>query len=573
MKKEIKCISLFSIIVLVLIIALFSGTASAAIPGRVISNSEDWKDVYSVMLFSSLNGYTGSFLVSEKHSTIILGNIPKDTHLWVVSSQRTPYILGYKSLIESKGYTVEEFIYSNVNLELGKQLDKVTNFVILDDSYGYNSISVAPYATASKSWVLFADRNNIDDIVDFLNSRTVDSLLIYGHVDREVTDGLSIFDPETINHDGDRFLNNLDIVDRYRKIADAKQVILTNGEFIEREIMSGVEPVVFIGSGNVPDNVRQYIQDSNIEVGVLIGNELVSSATFIRRQIGISVFVKFAQGARQPGAPISQVEALDMFYLPTYNLNLDLDSAKYNKATNQLEITLRNTVEQGIYFKGTHSIDAADGTNQRVGDIDTVFIEANSLKTMVYDIEPLPEGQSFVDIYIVYGESRNALERVIQGKLPIEEISVLDNCDISLNSLMYNKNAKVFYIDTENKGEVPCFVNEEIIDIRIGGEKQNLGQEGVESIDVGESKKIKIIADLSDSDIEDNSKVNVRAHYGERKNALVKVKEQEFDMMLTTLIFGMTPSDLFFYSLLLVIIFLITLIIYKRRKKAKQYGF
>jgi len=192
---------------------------------------------------------------------------------------------------------------------------------------------------------------------------------------------------------------------------------------------------------------------------------------------------------------------------------------------------------------------------------------------MVYDIEPLPEGQSFVDIYIVYGESRNALERVIQGKLPIEEISVLDNCDISLNSLMYNKNAKVFYIDTENKGEVPCFVNEEIIDIRIGGEKQNLGQEGVESIDVGESKKIKIIADLSDSDIEDNSKVNVRAHYGERKNALVKVKEQEFDMMLTTLIFGMTPSDLFFYSLLLVIIFLITLIIYKRRKKAKQYGF
>ena len=42
----------------------------------------------------------------------------------------------------------------------------LTNFVILDDSYGYNSISVAPYATASKSWVLFADRNNIDDIVD-----------------------------------------------------------------------------------------------------------------------------------------------------------------------------------------------------------------------------------------------------------------------------------------------------------------------------------------------------------------------------------------------------------------------
>ena len=128
------------------------------------------------------------------------------------------------------------------------------------------------------------------------------------------------------------------------------------------------------------NKIKDLIKSSDIDVGVLIGNELVGTATFIRRQLGISVFVKFAQGARAPKGRISQVEALDMFYLPIYSLNIEVDSVKYNRATNQLEVTLKNTEDQAAYFIGTYSLTASDGARQTVGDIGANFIDGNELK-------------------------------------------------------------------------------------------------------------------------------------------------------------------------------------------------
>ena len=127
---------------------------------RIIVNSEDWRDVYSTMLYGNFNGETTDFLVSDKHATLILNAIPKTTDIKALSSKKNPFIVGYKSILESNGYSAEEYVYDSFNLELAELLD-VSNFIIVDDSYGYNAISVAPYAIASESFVLFADRANI----------------------------------------------------------------------------------------------------------------------------------------------------------------------------------------------------------------------------------------------------------------------------------------------------------------------------------------------------------------------------------------------------------------------------
>ena len=42
---------------------------------QIIANSQDWRDVYSVMLFGSLTDTPASFLVSERHSNLILNSI------------------------------------------------------------------------------------------------------------------------------------------------------------------------------------------------------------------------------------------------------------------------------------------------------------------------------------------------------------------------------------------------------------------------------------------------------------------------------------------------------------------
>jgi len=111
---------------------------------------------------------------------------------------------------------------------------------------------------------------------------------------------------------------------------------MSNGEFIEASIMSGDDPVIFIGKSTVPQQIQDYIKTSGFQVSVLIGNELINSATAIRRQLGISVFVKFAQGSRTPTGPIATVEDLDKFPMPRYAVDMGIYSIMYNKATGSL---------------------------------------------------------------------------------------------------------------------------------------------------------------------------------------------------------------------------------------------
>lgn len=547
-----------------MLIVISAPAAIAEDPGHVIVNSADWRDVYSAMQYGTLMGYSTSFLVSDRHATLILNQIPPSNHLWIIQSSRVPYVVGYQNVARSRGYTSEVIELDNVNLGLAEDLD-VTSFIIVDDSYGYNAVSVAPYAAVSESYVLFADSDNIAEVMDFLSSREVESLIIYGHVDREVKEILSVYDPEIINNEGDRFLNNIEIVERYQKIHPRAQAILTNGEFVERELMSGLEPVLFIGSANVPQVVRDYVAKSPIEVGVLIGNELVGAATTVKRQLGISVFVKFAQGARAPKGAISQVEALDMYYLPIYSLNIEIESITFNDATSQLEVTLRNLEDQAVYFIGSYSISASDGSRQTVGDADANFLDANELKTIVYDAEPIVEGDISVEAFVIFGESKNSLEKELRKTIIAKRVRILDECEIDVDGInvYLNKRSGMFYVEIDNIGKKDCYVDVELVDINIAGDPVTYGMESVAMIPAGDKKRLRIKSDIEEEDIPDNEMIHVRGFYGERETALVKM----FDLTLPMLF---VKGDYLFYSLLVVIIILILLILWKRYRDKKK---
>ncbi len=533
---------------------------------NTITNSRDWKDVYSGMLAGSLTGEDTNFLVSDKHGILILNSISKESEVTVLSSRRNMFVIGYETIIENRGFqSVNEIFYNDFNLEIGEELVDITRFIVIDDSYGYNAISVAPYAVASNSWVLFADRNNIRDVEAFLADRDVNNLIIYGHVDREVRTRLAGYDPEIINIDGDRFLNNIEIVKKYQEINHAKQTVLTNGEFIEKEIMSGLEPVIFIGSNNVPDAVKEYVPTSEIDIGVLIGNELVGAATTIRREVGISVFVKFAQGARAPDAAISQVEALDMFYLPSYILNAEIESVVYNIATGMLEVTIRNTEDQAIYFKGTYALRDANGNiYPTFGDIDAIFLDANEIKTLTYDIEEqLPEGDLVLDAYVIYGESKGSMEKVIDDEFTVEFVEVYDECKIEdISVVFYDTSRKAFYVEIENIGDVRCYADVELYDVVVEGELTTIGSDVIE-IRPGRKAFAIIKARLLEEDIEENLEISGRVHYGERENNLIKFKD--FRAELTT-----KGINLWTFTLIPIIIILTILIIWKIRKKKKE---
>lgn len=550
------------LVVLVLVLAALLAVQGVIAQDQIIINSQDWRDVYTGMQYGHLTGVPSNFLVSTRHSTILLYSISTDKdEILVLSSRNRPFITGYESILRSRGYDApEEIAASNLNLELLERLEGIDKFIVLDDAYGYNAISVAPYAVVDGWFVVFADEDNIDDVVSALEEKSPREVLIYGQVDRDVKDALQQFDPEILNN-GNRFDNNIEIVKRYIEVKPTRQVILTNGEFIESGLMSGTDPVLFLGQENVPESVRDFIEDSGIEVGILIGNELVNTATFIRRALGISVFVKFAQGARQPTGAISTVEDLDRFPMPRYEINLDVSSIVYNRATGALEVTYHNTENLATYFKST--ITVRDGTDVVVlGDARPVFLDKNEYKTVVYSADTEGDPLSFQsndlsgDVFVIYGEGPESLEKTYQATFDIDVIEVLDDAEIEIRDAYYDTTAREFVVVVGSTGEAPAYVSAEVVDLLVNGEELTVGGDGVVLIEPGDEEKIGVVVAMADEDFADNPTVLVRAFYGERELSRIKSKEARFPLVTRTGYLAYAPYAVVIVLVLLLLIWL-----------------
>ncbi|MBW6442809.1 hypothetical protein K0A97_03480 [Patescibacteria group bacterium] len=559
----------FFLSLLILFFSLFASLniASAQDFTHVISNSENWRDVYSSLHYSNLKGVSSDFLVSRNHGTILLNDINKNNFIRVISSSDRRFVVNYPSIIRDRDFRdVDELIVKNANLELIEELPDIKNFVIVGNTYGYNAIAAVPYAIQNNAWVFFADRTTIAEIDSILMNREVSNVLFYGHLEREIRDTLSKYNPEVINT-GDRFLDNVEIVKKFAEKDSIRQVLLTNGEFIEKELMGGRQPILFTGKENVPTQIRDYIKSSDIEVGVLVGSDLVGAATNIRRDTGISVIVKFARGARSPTGAVSAVEGLDLYFLPFPILNLTLNSVRYNTATSNLEVTYESQSNSPIYFRGQIDLKGEDGRNiASVGDMDSVFISPNEFKTMIYPGVTLPGGEEITaEVYALYGESTNSLEKILQGSVILQRVSVIDNCDLEFLKVDYIKPQKVFSIRVRNLGSADCWTNAELVDIIFEGEKITVGSGEAILIRDGKKGNIIIEKDMEDIDLEDNPFVDLVVYYGERKEGLVNTFRGRFELGIVWI-----STTIVFLILILLIILLFWIFLLAKRRRRKR---
>jgi len=530
----------------------------------VISNSENWQDVYSIIHYANLKDVGSDFLVSTKHGPILLDGINKNNYIRVISSKTKSFVINYDSMIRDKGFKgADEVVVKNANLELINDLPNIKNFIVVGNTYGYNAIAVAPYSILNKSWVFLADRANIGEIDSILSKRKVNSLIIYGSVDRDVRNTLAKYNPEIIDN-GDRFVDNIEIVKKYLKMNPINQITLTNGEFIEKEIMSGREPVLFTGKQNVPDEIKNYIKSSNIKVGVLIGADLVGAATNIRRSTGISVIVKFARGARAPTGAISAVEGLDLFYLPVPIMKLDLSSAKYNRATSQLELVYKSDSTIPVFFKGTITPKTDSGEQTRIGDVDPIFIAPNDFKTVVYPDVKFSGNSISLDLFTLYGDTPTSLEKILEKKVNVTTINIIDKCEINIAGVKYSKPEGAFVVNIKNTGAVDCWVDSELSNVIIDKTKKTLGSEGSIKIKSGENGNIIIKQEMIGNDLQENNFVNVIAYYGQREDSLVKIMKGRFELKIELISYA--TIGLLTIGVIVIIAMIILFFLWKKRR-------
>ena len=567
--------------ILVLVLAIFVlgiGTVSAQPAGaeaeQIVINSADWIDVYSATCYANLNGQDSKFVTSPAQGKILSSVLDRSKPVHLIQSAEEPIIAGYKNYLESEGFTVSTVTTSDsgkkLNIELAKKID-TTKFIILDDSYGYNALSVGAYSVASKSVVLFADSDNIDEVYDFLRGRTrTPEIINYGHVDRAVREKLSEFNPEIIDH-GDRFEDNLAIVDKFVHLKPSTQVVLTNGEFIEEAIMSGREPVIFIGRDVVPEEVVEYVKGSDFKTSVVIGNDLIGAADRLKDQTDISIFIKFGQGRATEGG-FALPEPLDMFYLPRYELSLDIVSGNYNVKTKTVEIIYQNVGETGAFAKATNiSIFATNETIATgVGDEEPFFITAKTKFGGVYktDLTEWADKELRAHVYLEYGESRKSLTEVVEKDIIFGTVEFEDRSELSVTGVKYDTRLERLMLDLKNPAlNAACYAEAEV-ELKIEGESEYVRFESTPGpAEIQDEAALSTRIKLTPADLAENPTVKVHLRYGERPDLRIKSLDAEYPLRVVS---GYPIAVIAAVAILAAAVTIIGLLLWRRERKKKS---
>lgn len=543
----------------VFILFLLAGVtiSASAASDQVVINSADWQDVFLGAHFASLNNINAKFLVNSEHAEILLQTLDKNKkNILIIESNKTPFVFSFKTNLESAGFSVEEIISSgaSLNIELSKRAN-LKNFIIVSDTYGYDAISVEPYASQEKFFILFTNKKNIDEIYSFLKANGVDKMLIYGLTDFEVSTRLAEFNPVLINK-GSRFDNNIELLKRYNNI---QKIIFTNGEFIEEGIMSGKEPVLFLGRQRIPDKVIEYIRGSNIKTGVIIGNELSDAAKQLKDTTNMSIFVKFGQGFASGGS--SEIRALDIFPLPKYDLAIDINSVKYNRATKELEVTYENMGNAGAYFISSIEILSSGVRINTIGDRESVYLNRGSTLTVAYKAEL--SGQNLTAKFTtMFGEVPGSFERVLYKEMMVEMIDISDSSSLNISKVSYDKKAHKLKVEIKNTGAVDAYTKTQV-KFLVYGEETVMVQDKAMLLESGASNDAVFITTLSDTNIEENPRINVRVNYGQRESALVKVIEGNYPLLIS--------SD--YVTPILVLVLIIVVVMFQMYKTKKLGNF
>jgi hypothetical protein len=284
--------------------------------------------------------------------------------------------------------------------------------------------------------------------------------------------------------------------------------------------------------------------------------------------------MKFAQGIAS-GTQAKPVTALDMFQLPTINLNLGLKRAQYNTITKSVEITYEN---KGIraYVRTSAGILAGGERIITVGDIETQRIEANETRSFSYPAdltEYIATGQNLtIDMFTLYGENSEVLDHAIAYTGLVDIVAVQDRCDITVTALEYDARTQRFMVGIENEGPVRCFADAELRNLIVEDAPTTVEYPGTLPIGRSDSRIMEIKQRMTPVDLADNPEVLVHLMYGEKDDLLLNVLDvrlplREYSptgLSMTAALIGVIGV------LVIIIIILFVMMRRKRRKEEKE---
>ena len=522
-------------------------------PTQYITNSKDWRDVYLTLHYADLSGESSFFIRSAEHGTKVLPYfVSKSEPVVIVESETEAFIPDYEAYLKTLGFqnvstlkTTHPYLLQEQLLEMLKNNSvPILGFVLVDDAYGYDAVSVAQYAFKYKRWVLFTTKENRNRISSILEANPDQAILFYGHMRREIADALSNFNMDKIDNQS-RFKNNMELAERLIKTTNTRQILITSGEYIEHEIMTGgdgKEVILFVSADKYPEDLINFIKRHNIKYVVVVGNELINTAREVREALGgkITVIAKYGMGFVGAAELEGQIYALDLFYLPKYRFNLTPVSAVYNPAAKELYIRFKNNGNVGNYFYTSAPIVFDGHSITTVIDKENQYLEPGDEKIIVYsvDLTNYIDKKMYAHLYTKYGESPyDMMYYVLEPgavrppyKLPILVSEFQDDSQLEITDGWYDDISKEYIIQVTNIGPVDAYARGELKNIIIDGIPTVITQNETVLVGKGETASIPVDVELTDEDKRANPIIHAVVYYGQSEDVLIKRVERDIEL-------------------------------------------
>ena len=522
----------------------------------IVVNSMDGRDVVSGTYYANIVGENVVFVPPDYMENVVYGKIGWNGDVVLIQSEENPVIVGMKNSLENKGNTVT-IIESSEPYETNLMLayrSRAEGFVLVDPVYGYNTVSVLAYAKEKGMYLIFVDKELSEEVVAFLKEKNPEEVLVYGYLDEEVKlalgeEGIAY----TEINNGDKFLDNMEILDEYFKLKpDKKQVILSDGNAMEDTIIAGDDPVLLISpviSVDVYNYVEEKVSEGQISVGLVVDSEYAQTAYDLKEKVNnelgedvFSVLVKFGQSVPSVGSGMLPV---DLFPLRGPILGLDISKAEYNTASGMLEITYENTGNSPEYVKSQIDVYVDGGMVGAIGDEEPFQLDREETLGKGYALE-VEEGEIVVEITSLYGASKKSTENGIQVTLDAGRVSYVDSSLLEISAFTQDNDTGDVFVTYGNAGEEAVYFRPDAT-VEIGGKSTRIESDTVYSLGVGEAEMVKFPGVLGAA--EGEVEVLAGADYGSREACMEKrveeshvfeveapVEEEEFDMNLVFLV-------------------------------------
>jgi len=498
----------------------------------VAINSIDGKDVLSGIFYANVKGEPVKFMPSQAADASVFAVKVGSGHSVLLIQSDRPVSAAVEGALKAKN-TIELYPSLNANttnINLAKR-SAASSFIIVDSAYTDNAISILPYAALTKSYVIFADKYNIDQVKAVVSGKNV---TIFGLVDANVSAALAPLKPRIIGKGEDKFEDNAIISGIIMQQFNISNVIVADGSFIEETMATDKKPIILAGK-LIPqptyDFVKSQVNGGKLAQVKLIGTDLVIPVEDMRTKMeaefkkagsnkSFSVIIYYAQVVPASG---NSVMVLDTFKLPAYAPELHVTAISYSNQTKKLLVTLGNTGTGALFYSPEVKIQVNGRDNATFTNGAGRLLERGEKVNLEYsyDASGVAQGNVTAVVNVKYGPSKISLDSQTTGQKLLAAVEYADRSNVSVQYAKYDPAAKLMRVTIRNNGAAAAYASVKLGFLADGG-PVNMSGGGVRQMAPGELAVEEFPLELSDDELAKNANINVFISYGGRSQFLTR---------------------------------------------------